>query len=166
MWKRLQPGEGPSEGLLCECEIFANLRFSSFEALMITLIFRLTFWWWGRGGGSSRRWWSAAPAASRSSWPWRCSPGSSGSLPASRSDISANMRLWNKCQMQFSATNNQQVVQARNTHGYIHGEIIYGGTRWIEDDCSSTFSECIFLFPACLMISHWLTKNAELNSVF
>ena len=47
-----------------------------------------------------------------------------------------------------------------------HGEIIYGGTRWIEDDCSATFSEYIFLFPACLMISHWLTKNAELNSVF
>ena len=46
-----------------------------------------------------------------------------------------------------------------------HGEIIYGGTRWIEDDCSATFSEYIFLFPACLMISHWLTKNAELNSV-
>ena len=41
-----------------------------------------------------------------------------------------------------------------------------GGTRWIEDDCSATFSEYIFLFPACLMISHWLTKNAELNSVF
>ena len=48
----------------------------------------------------------------------------------------------------------------------IHGEIIYGGTRWIEDDWSATFSEYIFLFPACLMISHWLTKNAELNSVF
>ena len=47
-----------------------------------------------------------------------------------------------------------------------HGEIIYGGTRWIEDDRSATFSEYIFLFPACLMISHWLTKNAELNSVF
>ena len=47
-----------------------------------------------------------------------------------------------------------------------HGEIIYGGTRWIKDDCSATFSEYIFLFPACLMISHWLTKNAELNSVF
>ena len=47
-----------------------------------------------------------------------------------------------------------------------HGEIIYGGTRRIEDDCSATFSEYIFLFPACLMISHWLTKNAELNSVF
>ena len=47
-----------------------------------------------------------------------------------------------------------------------HGEIIYGGTRWIEDDCSATFSDYIFLFPACLMISHWLTKNAELNSVF
>ena len=50
--------------------------------------------------------------------------------------------------------------------GPLHGEIIYGGTRWIEDDCSATFSEYIFLFPACLMISHWLTKNAELNSVF
>ena len=49
---------------------------------------------------------------------------------------------------------------------YSHGEIIYGGTRWIEDDCSATFSEFFFLFPACLMISHWLTKNAELNSVF
>ena len=48
----------------------------------------------------------------------------------------------------------------------LHGEIIYGGTRWIEDDRSATFSEYIFLFPACLMISHWLTKNAELNSVF
>ena len=47
-----------------------------------------------------------------------------------------------------------------------HGEIIYGGTRRIEDDRSATFSEYIFLFPACLMISHWLTKNAELNSVF
>ena len=47
-----------------------------------------------------------------------------------------------------------------------HGEIIYGGTRRIEDDFSATFSEYIFLFPACLMISHWLTKNAELNSVF
>ena len=50
--------------------------------------------------------------------------------------------------------------------GWLHGEIIYGGTRWIEDDRSATFSEYIFLFPACLMISHWLTKNAELNSVF
>ena len=52
------------------------------------------------------------------------------------------------------------------TKGVKHGEIIYGGTRWIEDDRSATFSEYIFLFPACLMISHWLTKNAELNSVF
>ena len=26
-----------------------------------------------------------------------------------------------------------------------------------QDDCSATFSEYIFLFPACLMISHWLT---------
>ena len=52
------------------------------------------------------------------------------------------------------------------TAGSMHGEIIYGGTRWIEDDRSATFSEYIFLFPACLMISHWLTKNAELNSVF
>ena len=50
--------------------------------------------------------------------------------------------------------------------GSVHGEMMYGGTRWIEDDCSATFSEYIFLFPACLMISHWLTKNAELNSVF
>ena len=25
-----------------------------------------------------------------------------------------------------------------------HGEIIYGGTRWIEDDCSATFSDYIF----------------------
>ena len=25
----------------------------------------------------------------------------------------------------------------------INGEIIYGGTRWIEDDCSATFSEYI-----------------------
>ena len=50
--------------------------------------------------------------------------------------------------------------------GVVDGEIIYGGTRWIEDNCSATFSEYIFLFPACLMISHWLTKNAELNSVF
>ena len=54
---------------------------------------------------------------------------------------------------------------------FIHRETmerlyIYGGTRWIEDDCSATFSEFIFLFPACLMISHWLKKNAELNSVF
>ena len=30
-----------------------------------------------------------------------------------------------------------------------HGEIIYGGTRWIEDDCSDTFSEFIFPFPPC-----------------
>ena len=51
-----------------------------------------------------------------------------------------------------------------NFHSSWHGEIIYGGTRWIEDE--DTFSEYIFLFPACLMISHWLTKNAELNSVF
>ena len=117
--RHFQPGKGPIKGLHRECEIFANLRFPSFEVLMMALIFRLTFWWWGRGGGSSRRWWSAAPAASRSSWPWRCSPGSSGSLPASRSDISANMRLWNRCQMQFSATNNQQVVQAR-IHDMVH----------------------------------------------
>ena len=48
----------------------------------------------------------------------------------------------------------------------IHGEIIYGDTRWIEDDCPATFSEYIFLYPACLMISHWLTENAELNSLF
>ena len=47
-----------------------------------------------------------------------------------------------------------------------HGEIIYGDTRWIEDDCPATFSEYIFLYPACLMISHWLTENAELNSLF
>ena len=54
----------------------------------------------------------------------------------------------------------------RDHNRWGHGEIIYGGTRQIEDDCSATFSEYIFLFPACLMISHWLTKNAELNSVF
>ena len=30
-----------------------------------------------------------------------------------------------------------------------HGEIIYGGTRRIGDDCYATFSEYIFLFPAC-----------------
>ena len=50
--------------------------------------------------------------------------------------------------------------------GVHHGEIIYGDTRWIEDDCPATFSEYIFLYPACLMISHWLTENAELNSLF
>ena len=47
-----------------------------------------------------------------------------------------------------------------------HGEIIYGDTRWIEDDCPDTFSEYIFLYPACFKISHWLTENAELNSLF
>ena len=47
-----------------------------------------------------------------------------------------------------------------------NGEIIYGDTRWIEDNCPATFSEYIFLYPACLMISHWLTENAELNSLF
>ena len=57
-------------------------------------------------------------------------------------------------------------VNTKYKHTHHHGEIIYGGTRWIEDDFSATFSEYIFLFPACLMISHWLTKNAELNSVF
>ena len=56
--------------------------------------------------------------------------------------------------------------ESDENHSQNHGEIIYGGTGWIEDDCSATFSEYIFLFPACLMISHWLTKNAELNSVF
>ena len=45
-------------------------------------------------------------------------------------------------------------------------EIIYGDTRWIEDDCPDPFSEFIFLYPAFLMISHWLTENAELNSLF
>ena len=48
----------------------------------------------------------------------------------------------------------------------MHGQIINGDTRWIEDDCPATFSEYIFLYPACLMISHWLTENAELNSLF
>ena len=47
-----------------------------------------------------------------------------------------------------------------------HGEIIYGDTTWIEDDCPVTFSEYIFLYPAYLMISHWLTENAEINSLF
>ena len=28
-----------------------------------------------------------------------------------------------------------------------HGEIIYGDTSWIEDDCPDTFSEFIFPFP-------------------
>ena len=28
-----------------------------------------------------------------------------------------------------------------------HGEIIYGDTRWIKDDCPDTFSEFIFPFP-------------------
>ena len=50
--------------------------------------------------------------------------------------------------------------------GLDHGEIIYGDTRWIEDDCPATFSEYIFLYPACFMISHWLTENAKLNSLF
>ena len=31
--RRFKPGEGPSRGLLCDCEIFPNLRFS-FEALI------------------------------------------------------------------------------------------------------------------------------------
>ena len=57
-------------------------------------------------------------------------------------------------------------IQRFLKQSHYHGEIIYGGTRWIEDDCSATFSEYIFLFPACLMISHWFTKNAELNSAF
>ena len=33
----------------------------------------------------------------------------------------------------------------------------------MEDDCPATFSEYIFLHPACLMIFHWLTENVELN---
>ena len=35
------------------------------------------------------------------------------------------------------------------TSGLYHGEIIYGGTSWIEDDCPDTFSEFIFPFPLC-----------------
>ena len=62
----------------------------------------------------------------------------------------------------------ENICASKIFNSFFHGEIIYGGTRWIEDDRSATFSEYIFLFifPACLMISHWLTKNAELNSVF
>ena len=35
-----------------------------------------------------------------------------------------------------------------------HGEIIYGDTRWIEDDCPDTFYEFIFLFPAAAAPCH------------
>ena len=35
-----------------------------------------------------------------------------------------------------------------------HGEIIYGDTRWIEDDCPDTFSEFIFLFPPAAALCH------------
>ena len=60
----------------------------------------------------------------------------------------------------------RQIEDMQYNNRMEHGEIIYGGTRRIEDDRSATFSEYIFLFPACFMISHWLSKNAELNSVF
>ena len=36
-----------------------------------------------------------------------------------------------------------------------HGEIIYGGTSLIEDDCSDTFSEFIFPFPPCSCSVWW-----------
>ena len=42
----------------------------------------------------------------------------------------------------------------------MHGEIIYGDTSWIEDDCRDTFSDFFFYFLLqllCVMISHWLT---------
>ena len=35
-----------------------------------------------------------------------------------------------------------------------HGEIIYGDTSWIEDDCPDTFSEFIFLFPLADALCH------------
>ena len=41
-----------------------------------------------------------------------------------------------------------------------HGEIIYGDTRWIEDDCPDTFLNLFFYFLLqllCVMISHWMT---------
>ena len=41
-----------------------------------------------------------------------------------------------------------------NQHYQNHGEIIYGGTRWIEDDCPDTFSEFIFLFPLAAALCH------------
>ena len=68
--------------------------------------------------------------------------------------------------MEFALMQQPSHMVLKACPAFNHGEIIYGGTRWIEDDFSATFSEYIFLFPACLMISHWLTKNAELNSVF
>ena len=81
---------------------------------------------------------------------------------------SSKIKLLNPGKKELNGPKIAQVflAQFQNIPIFVHGEIIYGGTRLIEDDCSATFSEYIFLFPACLMISHWLTKNAELNSVF
>ena len=49
--------------------------------------------------------------------------------------------------------NNQEMIDSQMLQMYVvcsvcstHGEIIYGGTRWIEDDCSATFSEYFFYF--------------------
>ena len=38
--------------------------------------------------------------------------------------------------------------------GIGHGEIIYGDTSWIEDDCPDTFSEFNFLFPLAAALCH------------
>ena len=75
--------------------------------------------------------------------------------------------MWlNKTETSYSLSTMHLWLLYSNFCVFAHGEIIYGGTRQIEDDFSATYSEYIFLFPACLMISHWLTENAELNSLF
>ena len=94
-----------------------------------------------------------------------CSPHHSSPVsPPTPWDCICNVQKVGK--LNFITSHVRQVNITVKTFRQLHGEIIHGGTRWIEDDFSATFSEYIFLFPACLMISHWLTKNAELNSVF
>ena len=36
----------------------------------------------------------------------------------------------------------------------LHGEIIYGDTSWIEDDCPDTFYEFIFLYLPAAALCH------------
>ena len=67
----------------------------------------------------------------------------------------ASTRAVNKISRKYSQYSEKALPTAPYSFlSACHGEIIYGDTSWIEDDCHDTFSEFIFLFPTAAALCH------------
>ena len=133
LWKHFQPGEGPSRGLLRDCEIFGNLRInfvsrSSFKALL-PLCWSLpspgcsstlgTGWWTPAARGRPRPAWPGGVSApptwppgswAQSAWPHAAPP---ATAPAHYlQQITFNSFIWRRLINRKLINNPSQVCQS------------------------------------------------------